>query len=108
MKNLTKERGKINITAEDWLNAQKILVTLQNITRNGYTSFNVFILTPNGEIRKVCGGPHWSEEKGYYHLTGWGFNRAFMLVYNLTMDLMGFNENLFYEKISKKVEYLFI
>jgi len=72
-------KKELNITPEEFLNAEKYIFTAEMITKNGVTGWNFYLLK-NGEFKRVIGGDTWNEKKKCHHNTAWGINRAFDLL----------------------------
>ena len=65
----------MNISAVELKEADEIMWTKEYIGAMGVTGFNLY-LKSGPKIKKVVGGPHWSEMKGYYHNTSVGMDRV--------------------------------
>jgi hypothetical protein len=53
----------LNITKDEFLKAKNYIFTIANITGNGITGWNFYLLGEDGTIKKVVGGSAWNEKK---------------------------------------------
>jgi hypothetical protein len=82
-----KNKRELNITKEEFLKAKNYLFTISNITKNGVTGWNFYLLNEDGTIKKVMGGTAWNEKKGYYHETAYGTDRKLEILLSVAYDL---------------------
>ena len=91
-----KVKTELNITKEEFLNADYYIFTINNITQNGITEWNLYLLK-NNDFKRVVGGSYWSESKNCYHISAWGLNRAWEILlqigYSLGLKLEEINQN---------------
>jgi hypothetical protein len=80
-------KKKLNITKEEFLRAKNYIFTIANITKNGITGFNFYLLNEDGTIRRVIGGPAWNEKKGYYHKAAFGTDRKLEILFSIAYNL---------------------
>jgi hypothetical protein len=77
----------LNIIKEDFIKAKTYIFTIANITRNGITGYNFYLLNEDGSILRVVGGSTWNDKKGYHHNTAWGLDRALDILLSIASDL---------------------
>jgi hypothetical protein len=82
-----KNKKELNITREEFLKAKNYVFTIANITKNGITGWNFYLLNEDGTIKKVVGGSAWDEKKGYYHKTALGTDRKIEILSSVAYDL---------------------
>jgi hypothetical protein len=82
-----KNKKELNITKEEFLRAKNYIFTIANMTKNGITGFNFYLLNEDGTIRRVIGGSAWNEKKGYYHKTALGTDRKLEILFSIAYDL---------------------
>jgi len=78
---------ELNITKKEFKEAKNYIFTCANMTKNGITGWNFYLLFKNGEIKQVRGGNCWSEKAGFYHNTAWGLDRALDILLAVGQDL---------------------
>jgi hypothetical protein len=80
---------ELNITRDEFEKAKLILVSIDSYSsRNGITGFNVYLLFSDCSLKKVIGGTYWNEKYGNHHCTGWGVDRALVIVESIR-NLLG-------------------
>jgi len=77
---------KLNITKKEFKEAKNYIFTYANITKNGVTGWNFYLLNNKG-IKRVIGGPCWNDKRGYYHNTAWGLDRALDILLSIAYSL---------------------
>lgn len=80
------------------LEAGRVFLTAENMTRNGITEYNLYMTTPKGKIEQITGNSVcWSETKHSYHVTAWGTSRPLEVIlsvgYNLGLSFSEIKQN---------------
>ncbi|MFZ8801810.1 MAG: hypothetical protein ACO2PO_02270 [Candidatus Calescibacterium sp.] len=95
-------KKELNITKEEFLGAKNYIFTIANITSQGITGWNFYLLNKNGTIKKVTGGRAWNAKKGYYHETAYGTDRKLEILLSIASEL-GLN---FHDVKQEKIIFL--
>jgi hypothetical protein len=92
---------ELNINKDEFLRAKNYIFTIANITKNGITGLNFYLLDENGAIKKLIGGTTWNEKRGYYHEAGFGLDRVLSVLFSVAYDLGLKDSEVKQEKILK-------